>query len=55
MRIAVDHPHHALPIILALGNADKDPADGQTDSGSAKPSASQQSDVTSVKVMFSVS
>jgi len=23
-RLATDHPHHALPIILALVNADKD-------------------------------
>ncbi|GIY77133.1 hypothetical protein CEXT_751351 [Caerostris extrusa] len=25
--ISVDHPHHSLPVILALNNADKDPAD----------------------------
>ncbi|KAF8778750.1 Serine-protein kinase ATM like protein [Argiope bruennichi] len=25
--ITVDHPHHSLPVILALNNADKDPAD----------------------------
>ncbi|XP_042907102.1 serine-protein kinase ATM isoform X1 [Parasteatoda tepidariorum] len=25
--IALDHPHHALPVILALSNADKDPVE----------------------------
>ncbi|GFQ77962.1 serine-protein kinase ATM [Trichonephila clavata] len=25
--ISVDHPHHSLPVILALNNADKDPVD----------------------------
>lgn len=48
MNIAIDHPHHALPVILALSNADKDPVDGLTDSN--HPSSSQQSDISSVKV-----
>ena len=50
MRIAIDHPHHALPVILALSNADKDPVDGLTDT--SHPSASQQSDIACVKVRF---
>lgn len=50
MRITIDHPHHALPVILALSNADKDPVDGQKESN--RSSASQQSDVSSVKVIF---
>ncbi|KFM79170.1 Serine-protein kinase ATM, partial [Stegodyphus mimosarum] len=46
-RITIDHPHHALPVILALSNADKDPV--ETRKVSTQTALLQQAEVPSVK------
>ncbi|CAL1273891.1 unnamed protein product [Larinioides sclopetarius] len=45
--ITVDHPHHSLPVILALNNADKDPADKKEISD--QTAHLQQAEVPAVK------